>query len=116
LEQSSIVKAAAALAVLLLAGCAGSGDSLSGLMVAPGQYDIYHCDQLARSIQSTAGRVAELESLKAKAKTGAAGSLVSAAFYEPDYLKARGALNELHRSAREKHCDIPDTAGPTAAH
>ena len=49
--------AATALAVLLLSGCAGSDNTLSGLMVTPGRYDIYHCDQLALSIPGTAARV-----------------------------------------------------------
>jgi hypothetical protein len=115
LQRSKIVMAAAALVVLLLTGCAGSDNTLSSLMVAPGQYDFYHCDQLARSIQGTATRVRELETLKAKAKTGAAGQLVSTAVYEPDYLTARGTLKEMQRSAREKHCDVPDATGPTVA-
>jgi hypothetical protein len=100
--------AATALAVLLLGGCAGSDSTLSSLMVAPGQYDIYHCDQLVRLIQGTTARVRQLEALKAKAETGAAGQLVSTAVYEPDYLAARGALKEMRRSAREKNCTVPD--------
>ena len=106
--------AATALAVSLLAGCAGSDDTLSGLLITPGRYDIYHCDQLALSIPVAAARVRELEALKAKAKSGSAGQLVSAAVYEPDYLAARGALNEMHKAAREKHCDVSDVA-PAAA-
>lgn len=104
--QSKIVKAATAVAVLMLAGCAGD-DSLSNLLVAPGQYDVYRCDYLARSIQSTAARVRELENLKARAETGAGGQLVSAAVYEPDILRARGELKEMQRSAREKQCGVP---------
>ena len=102
--------AAAALAVLLLAGCAGADNTLSSLVVTPGAYDIYHCDQLARSIPGMAARVRQLEALKAKAKTGSAGQLVSAAVYEPDYLAARGALKEMHKAARKKQCDVPDAA------
>jgi len=112
--QSKIVKAATAFAVLLLAGCAGGDSSLSNLMVAPGQYDIYHCDDLARSIQGRAARVRELESLKARAETGAGGQLVSAAVYEPDLLRARGELKEMQRSAREKQCGVPAAPAATA--
>ena len=113
--QSKIVIAATALAVLLLAGCAGSDNALSNLMVAPGKYDIYHCDDLARSIQGMAARVRELEGLKAKAETGAGGQLVSAAVYEPDLLTARGELKEMQRSAREKQCGVSDSGAVTTA-
>jgi hypothetical protein len=113
--QSKIVIVATALVVLLLAGCAGADNSLSSLTVAPGQYDIYHCDQLLPMIQSTAGRVRELEGLKARAETGAAGQLVSAAVYEPDLLKARGELTEMQRSARERQCGVSDATAATAA-
>lgn len=105
------LKMAAALAGLLLAGCAGSKDQMASLLVAPGAYQFYKCAQLATAMQSTAARVKELEGLMAKAQTGPAGGLVSAAAYQPDYMVARGDMNELRREARAKNCDLSKPTG-----
>ena len=58
----------------------------------------------------TAKRERKLEGLMAKAQTGAGGQVVDAAVYRPDYLVARGELNEIHREARDKHCTLPPDA------
>jgi hypothetical protein len=106
----SIMLTVAALAALSLAGCAGSNDQMASLLVSPGKYQFYKCPQLAAAIQGTVARQRELEGLMAKARTGAGGQVVNAAVYEPDYLVARGDLNELRREARNKHCTVPPDA------
>jgi hypothetical protein len=108
--QQSKMMTAAALATLLLAGCAGSNDQTASLLVTPGKYAIYNCGQLAVAAGKTAERERELEGLMAKAQTGAGGQVVDAAVYRPDYLVARGELNEIHREARDKHCTLPPDA------
>jgi hypothetical protein len=97
---------AAALALSLLAGCAGSGDRAGSLMVAPGKYEFYKCDQLAIAMQGSQARAKELEGLMVKAQTGPAGGLVSAAAYQPDYMVVLGQMNEIRREARAKNCDL----------
>jgi hypothetical protein len=114
--QQARIMTAAAFAAVLLAGCAGSDDRMASLLITPGKYALYKCPQLAVAIHDTAVRQRELEALMAKARTGAGGQLVDAAVYRPDYLVARGELNEMHREARAKHCTLPpDTAGAAAA-
>ena len=115
--QQARIMTAAALAAVLLAGCAGSDDRVASfLLITPGKYALYKCAQLAAEIRNTALRQRELEALMAKARTGAGGQVVDVAVYRPDYLVARGELNEMHREARAKHCTLPpDTAGAAAA-
>jgi predicted outer membrane protein len=86
--QQSKMMTAAALATLLLAGCAGSNDQTASLLVTPGKYAIYNCGQLAVAAGKTAERERELEGLMAKAQTGAGGQV----------------------EARDKHCTLPPDA------
>jgi hypothetical protein len=90
----------------LLAGCATSGDTAATLMTAPGGYDFYSCPQLAQTAASLKLRRTELEHLMAKAESDAGGRVMSAIGYRPDYLKTRGALHEVERTARDKQCDM----------
>jgi hypothetical protein len=97
---------AAVLAALMLVGCAGSNDQMASLLVTPGKYQLFNCAQLAEAYKGMSMHAQELKGLMAKAQTGAGGQVVDAAVYQPDYLVARGELNELRREARAKNCDL----------
>jgi len=107
------------LGALALGGCAMSDDKAAALLVAPGGYDFYSCPQLAVAASGLRTRRQELESLMARANVDAGGRMMSAIGYRPEYLKIRGQLHEMERTAREKQCDlnaVPRTAGaPTGA-
>jgi hypothetical protein len=106
---------AAVLAALMLVGCAGSNDQMASLLVTPGKYKLFNCAQLAAAYKGTTAQAQELKGQMAKAQTGAGGQAVDAAVYQPEYLMARGELNELRREARAKHCTLPlDAAGAAA--
>lgn len=98
--------AAVLLSAGLLGGCAMSDERAASLLVAPGDYDLYSCPQLARTAADLKGRRAELEGLMAKAERDAGGRMMSALGYRPDYLKVRGEIHEIEKTAREKKCDL----------
>jgi hypothetical protein len=97
----SLVAAAAAAA---LSGCATSDDNAARFLVAPDQYVLYNCPQLAEAAQVNATRQRELEALMAKADIDSAGRAVSAMSYRPEYLQLRGRMTELRKEAATKHC------------
>lgn len=94
----------AALAAATLSGCAASDDSAARFLVAPGQYVLYNCVQIAEVAQANATRQRELEKLMAKAGTDSAGRFVSGMAYRPEYVQLRGVMTELREEAAGKHC------------
>jgi hypothetical protein len=90
----------------LLAGCAMSDDTMSGMIVAPGKYTLYSCDALAEAHKKAAAEERELRQLMARADADSAGRLVSAVAYQTDYLTVRGELNELHQASIDKKCGL----------
>ncbi|MGA2568102.1 MAG: hypothetical protein ABSF41_14900 [Pseudolabrys sp.] len=105
----------AALAAGMLAGCAVSDDSLSSVLVAPGHYVLFQCDDIARTGKETVARMKELEQLMARAGTSAGGQLIGGATYGPEYETRRGALKDLRAAAIEKNCNfVPGAETPAA--
>jgi hypothetical protein len=109
---------AGALGIILIAGglggCAGTsiGGPRTSAFVDPARYDLYNCTQLDEARKATSARVAQLESLMAKAKTGAAGGLVSAVAYESDYAKERANLDLIDDTRRSNNCGEAAPAAP----
>jgi hypothetical protein len=98
-------------AFLLAAGlgaCALSdNDQLSALMVAPGKYDLFKCDQLADRGKERAQRAQELKALMDKSAQGPGGGVANALAYRNEYLLALGDLKELENAALSKKCQMP---------
>ncbi|HMF21092.1 MAG TPA: twin-arginine translocation pathway signal [Pseudolabrys sp.] len=94
----------AVLAAATLSGCAASDDTVARFLVAPDQYVLYNCPQLADAAQANARRQRELELLIAKASTDSAGRVVSGMAYRPEYAQLRGEMTELRKEAANKHC------------
>jgi hypothetical protein len=88
----------------LLAGCSNLED-LSSVMVAPGKYESYSCQQLANNIKEAAARERELKGLMQKAVKDTTGPLVSAVAYDSEYLTTYGELRQLRETAERKHCE-----------
>lgn len=98
-------RATALLTALSLLGCAGaSNDFASTMMVAPGAFNTYDCNQLDGTTRSLRKRIEELEQLMARASKGAGGELVNAISYRSDYEYTRGQYNEAMRAAANKNC------------
>jgi hypothetical protein len=104
----------AALGLVLLAGCAGTEDTIGYLLVGPGDYQFYNCEDLAATAKKMRDRLQELDGLMAKSSKGPGGGLVNAMAYKPDYLNVRGELNEVRREATAKNCDVRQMAGEPA--
>lgn len=97
-----------------LGGCAGTsiGGPRTSAFVDPSRYDLYNCAQLSEARTKTLKRVNELEDLMAKARTGAAGGLVSAVAYESDYAKERANLDLIDDTSRRSNCGAAAPAAP----
>ena len=106
---------AAVLAALALSGCAMSDDSLSSFLVAPGNYVLFSCDDIARTAKTTQARQKELEQLMAKAGTGTGGQLIGDATYGTEYATTRGQMKQLRTAAVERKCNfVPGEDNPAA--
>ena len=103
-DRAIIGNLLAALVATMLCGCATSDDTAARFLVAPDQYVLYNCPQLADTAQLNAKRQRELETLMAKADSDSAGRLVSSMSYRPEYLQLRGEMSELRKEAATKHC------------
>ncbi len=103
----------------MLAGCAMSDDSLSSFLVAPGNYVLYSCDDIARTAKGVETRQKELEQLMAKAGTGAGAQMIADTTYGTEYATTRGQMRNLRTAAAEKKCGfVPggdNAAGPASA-
>lgn len=115
LRRSSVAFIAAALAAVLLSGCALSDENLSRVMVAPGKFSFYACPDLVAKGKELAKRERELSALMAKAKEGAGGGLVSALAYRPDYVAAQGEMRDVREAAAGKQCDLSGIDAESAA-
>ena len=105
----------AALVAGMLAGCAMSDDSLSSVLVAPGHYVLFQCDDIERTAKGLVTRQKELEQLMTKAGTSAGGQFIGGATYGPEYETTRGALKDLRAAAIEKNCNfVPGAEIPAA--
>lgn len=106
---------AAVLAALALSGCAMSDDSLSSFLVAPGNYVLFSCDDIARTAKGVQARQKELEQLMAKADTGTGGRLIGDATYGAEYATTRGQMKQLRAAAVERKCGfVPGADNPAA--
>lgn len=107
--------AASAIASALLSACAMSNDGLSSVFVAPGNYVLFSCDDIARTAKGVEARHKELEQLMAKASTDAAGRIIADTVYGAEYASTRGQLNSLRAAAVEMNCDVVPGADNPAA-
>jgi hypothetical protein len=107
--------AAAAIAGMWLSACAMSDDSLSSFLVAPGNYVLFTCDDIARTAKITQARQKELEQLMAKASTDTGGRMIADATYGTEYATTRGQMKNLRAAAAERKCDFVPGADNSAA-
>lgn len=92
-----------AILALLLGGCA-SGDVRSSIFVDPSRYDLYDCPQLATARVAAEKRVADLQSLIAKADTGFAGPVVSGLAYKTDFSAAVAQRDLIDQKMAANNC------------
>jgi hypothetical protein len=99
---------AASLFAASLSGCTAPGgsadDGIARFFVAPDQFVLFNCEQLAARATVLAARQKELQGLMAQAGPAADGQLVSALAYRPEYISLRGDMIELRKAAAAKNC------------
>jgi hypothetical protein len=111
----------ALLAVIELAGAlAGCGSFDSGqLLIDPGRYALFKCDDLAKRWKTVTAREKDLRNLMARAGETGGGAVVGSVAYRADYEAVLSDERLLQHTAAEKNCPLPAPAngalqsGPT---
>ena len=96
----------------LAAGCSLSDASAPSMLMAPGRYIFYTCEQLTGNAKGLVARLDELEKLMAKAGSDMGGRVVSVVTYRSDYDFTRAELREVQRAGAEKNCPPMPTYPP----
>jgi hypothetical protein len=93
------------LCTVALAGCGASGSDPDALLVDPGHYSVYHCDDLAARWKVLVARQKELSGLMDKAgESGGGGAVIGSLAYRADYDAVIGEEKLLQQTAAEKNC------------
>lgn len=104
---------ALAAALELACALAGCADGPGQLLIDPGRYDVYKCDDIAKRWKSLSAREKELRDLMAKARESRAGVVVGEVTYRADYEAVLSDEKLLQHTAAEKNCALPVQAGTT---
>jgi hypothetical protein len=100
----ALPRGAIVLAALVLAGCA-SNDGGS-LLIDPGRYDLFKCDDLANRWKLVSGREKELRALMDRASQTGGGAVVGSLAYRTDYETVLSDERLLQRTAAVKNCPL----------
>ena len=88
---------------IALSGC-GMTDAGS-VLIDPGRYSVYHCDELATRWTALVARENELHGLIDKAgEGGGGGAVIGSLAYRTDYESVLSEERLLQRTASEKNC------------
>jgi hypothetical protein len=98
-----------ALLGVLLAGavsaCSSMGDSPVTVLVDPGKYQYFTCDQIAANRKVWSTREQELKLLMDKADRGTGGPVINVFVYKSDHVAASEEIKVLDVAARAKNCE-----------
>jgi len=90
-----------------LAGC--GADGAGTILVDPGRYSAYHCNDLAARWKVLVARENELRGLMDKASEGGGGIVIGSLAYRSDYESVLTEEKLLQRAAADKNCGFtPD--------
>jgi hypothetical protein len=99
---------AATTAIALAGALTGCTSNDSGeLLIDPGRYAIYKCDDLATRWKTVSAREKELRGLMDRASQSAGGAVVGSLSYRVDYDAVISDERLLQRTAVEKNCGLP---------
>jgi len=94
-----------AAALPALSGC-GMGGGAGALLVDPGRYNAYHCNDLAARWKVLVAREKDLRALMERASEGGGGAVIGSLAYRSDYESVLGEERLLQRAAAEKNCGL----------
>ncbi|HZC57955.1 MAG TPA: hypothetical protein VE396_18205 [Xanthobacteraceae bacterium] len=89
----------------MLLGCT-SNDS-GELLIDPGRYSVYKCDELAARWKIVSTREKDLRGLMDRAGQSGGGAVVGSLAYRVDYDAVISDEKLLQRTAAEKNCGLP---------
>jgi len=96
------------LAAVMLGGCSMT-DGAGSILIDPGRYIAYHCDDLAARSKILVARQKELQGLMDKASEGGGGAVIGSLAYRTDYESVLSEEKLLQRTAADKNCGFtPD--------
>ena len=95
----------ALVALLALAGCGGTQDPGS-ILIDPGRYSVYHCNDLAARWKELAKREKDLRALIDKADQTPSGAVIGSLAYRTDYASVISEEKLLQKTAAEKNCNF----------
>jgi hypothetical protein len=96
------------IAAIALAGC-GMTDGAGSILVDPGRYTAYHCNDLAARWKVLVAREKELHGLMDKANESNGGAVIGSLAYRTDYESVLSEEKLLQRTAADKNCGFtPD--------
>jgi hypothetical protein len=90
--------------VAALAGCGSNPDGPGSILVDPGHYNAYHCNELASRWAALLTREGELRGLMEKASEGSGGTVIGSLAYRSDYETVLTEERLVRRTAFEKKC------------
>ena len=93
------------IAALALSACGTSGTP-GQLLVAPGYYDAYRCNDLAKAWGDLNRREAELVANMNRASQVAAGTIIGDVAYGPDYQTVLTQKKMVQQQAAAKNCEL----------
>ncbi len=92
-------------AALALSGCGSSGGP-GQVLIAPGYYDAYRCNDLAKAWADLNKREAELAANMDRASQVAAGRIVGDVAYGADYQTVLTQKKMVQQQAAAKNCEL----------
>lgn len=94
------------LAGILAAALAGCSNGAGSLLIDPGRYSAYHCNDLAAQWKVLVAREKELRDLMDRAdQGGGGGAVIGSLAYRTDYESVRSEERLLQREAAAKNCN-----------
>ena len=94
------------LAGIVAAALAGCTNGAGSLLVDPGHYSAYHCNDLAAQWKVLVAREKELRDLMDRAdQGGGGGAVIGSLAYRSDYELVRTDEQLVQREAAEKNCN-----------
>ena len=94
------------LAGIVAAALAGCTNGAGSLLVDPGHYSAYHCNDLAAQWKVLVAREKELRDLMDRAdQGGGGGAVIGSLAYRSDYESVRTNEQLVQREAAEKNCN-----------
>jgi hypothetical protein len=112
--RRTVAAALARCAVFIGAVAAAAGCSAGDLMVDPGHFSVYHCNDLATQSKTLHKREIELRDLMNRASEGSGGVVIGTLTYRADYESVLTEEKIVRREQAEKKCPADSGSNATS--